>query len=100
MSKEAYLIAETFTQDDYGKQTVTQTKKKVFVELLSVRQQEFFNASTVGFKPDYQANMFAPEYTNETKIEIDNVTYDIYRTYLHGDTCELYLRRMLANEQQ
>ena len=88
------LVAENYTFDEIGNQIPIKTKKEVFSTCESVSQSEFFNAGQTGLKPDYKLVIWSFEYQNEQLVEIDNIEYSVYRTFLRDDEkIELYLTK-------
>lgn len=98
-SRTAYLVTETFTQNDCGVMEVQTQKRKVFVNVTSVTSQEWFDGGRMGLNPDLRFTMFAYDYENEKIIEYNGTQYTIYRTYLrNGDEIELYTQKRKGNE--
>lgn len=56
--------------------------RAVFAEITSAQQSEFFQASAAGMAAEGKALVWAFEYHGETILELDNVRYAIYRTYI------------------
>lgn len=77
----AYLIgANSVTYDDYGNQTVTTTRRKVYVQPASVYASEFYAAAQVGIHPSITfvlANRL--DYQDEKVIEYEGELYDVIR---------------------
>lgn len=98
-SNAAYLVAEEFTQNEYGVLERTFTKTKVFVEVNSVTGQEWFEGGRNGLNPQFRFSMFSHDYHNEKIIEFKDVQYTIYRTYQRkSDVIELYAEKRKGNE--
>lgn len=99
-SDVAYLIVETFTQNEYGVMIPSTTKHKVYVDVASANQQEWFEGGRNGLNPQYRFTMFTFDYHNEKIIEYKGVQYTIYRTYMRSvDELELYVELRKGNEQ-
>lgn len=84
------LISETAATDEVGYPTSTETPREILCSVKSVGQSEFFNASQAGITPEFSFDVAAIEYNGEKICEYRNKRYAIYRTYLRGDTMELY----------
>ena len=84
------LLTDTVVTDVYGNQNLTSTDKQVYCEVNSISSNEFFNAGEAGHKPAFRFDVFMGDYNGEQRVEYKGVTYYIYRTYLRGDTYELY----------
>lgn len=98
-SDVAYLITETYTQNDYGVMVKEEDRRKVFVKVTSVNGQEWFEGGRNGLNPQFRFTMFSHDYNDETIIEFNNKQYTVYRTYYRTvDTIELYTELRKGNE--
>ena len=98
-SRVAYLISDTYTQDELGIFQHTQTSRKVFVNVSSVTQTEWFNGGRNGLNPAYRFTMFEYDYQGESVIQYDGINYAIYRTYItDDDRIELYAELKKGND--
>lgn len=86
-------------KDIHGNAVYSETKSSVFAVKKSVRQSEFFQAATVGFKPDMLLEVFSFEYSGEEMCELNGDRYTIYRTYQipNTDRIELYLTAIVGD---
>lgn len=99
-SNVAYLVTESFEQDDYGVWQRTETDKKVYVDVTSVTSQEWFEGGRNGLNPELRFRMFTYDYSGEKIIKFNNIQYTIYRTYLRkNDEIELYCEKKKGNEK-
>lgn len=88
------LLTVERTQDTFGQWKEEVTRSTVYGQITSVSADEFFAGGQNGYKPEYRITMFAPDYNDEQRCEIDGVEYSIYRTYRgRTDTIELYVER-------
>ena len=94
-----YLVFETFSQDSYGVITPTEEKTKVYCDVTSVSQKEWFEGGRNGLNPEYKMTMFKYDYSGEQILEYNEVQYTIYRTYEKGDLIELYVQKRKGNEE-
>ena len=98
-SNIAYLVTYHYEKDEYGVLQRTSCKRKVFVDVVSVNSQEFFEGGRNGLKPVLRFTLFEFDYKGEEVIEFNNVQYSIYRTYQkHYDQIELYVEFKKGNE--
>ena len=98
-SDVAYLVNESYTQDDYGVQRPTFTKRKIYCNVTSVTGTEWFEGGRNGLNPQYRITMFNFDYLGEKIIEYNGVQYTIYRTYNRSvDEIELYVELRKGNE--
>lgn len=94
----AYLVKETYSQNEYGVYTSDLCKKKVYCDVNSVAQQEWFEGGRNGLNPRYRFRMFKYDYCGEKIIEYQGTQYSVYRTYECNDTIDLYVELKKGNE--
>ena len=94
----AYLVYQSYYQDEYGVMQNETCKRKVYCDVNSVAQQEWFEGGRNGLNPRYRFRMFKYDYKGEKIIEYNNVNYAIYRTYEYNDTIDLYVELKKGNE--
>ena len=95
----AYLLTETYTQNQYGVMERTVSKDKVFVKVASVTGTEWFEGGRNGLNPQYRFTMFAHDYNDQNILEYDGKEYTVYRTYRKTvDEIELYTELRKGNE--
>ena len=69
-------------------------RKKVFAEVSSVGQSEWFEGGRYGLNPEYRFRMFAYDYNGESLVKYNGVIYSIYRTYVdRNELIELYAEK-------
>lgn len=88
------LIATSHQQDAQGVWQVTEQRRDIFCDVMSVTRDEFFEGGRNGLNPEYRFDVFGPDYTGESICEFAGKRYAIYRTYhTRTDTLELYAQR-------
>jgi len=87
------LIAVSHEQNDIGELVEVETARTVMATLDDIGRSEFFQASAMEFAPSFVCRTAAINYGGETVLEHDGVRFAIYRTYLDGDTIELYAQK-------
>lgn len=98
-SDVAYLVSESFAQNQYGVYEKQTTKRKVFVKVSSVSSNEWFEGGRNGLNPQYRFTMFQFDYLGEKIIEFNGVNYTIYRTFNKSvDEVELYVELKKGND--
>lgn len=98
-SDVAYLLAESYTQNNFGVMERVVSKKKVFVKVASVTGQEWFEGGRNGLNPRFRFTMFAHDYEDENIIEYNGKEYTIYRIFFKTvDEVELYTEVRKGNE--
>lgn len=99
-----YLLKRQIqTVNKYGDNLVGLIERPVFAEVKSIGQKEFYEAQTVGMKPEIKfviADFY--DYQGEEKLKYTpfqaNATaqyYDIIRTYREGTTLEIVCSRSI-----
>lgn len=93
-SNVIYLISAEYETDAYGILQPTHTEHKVYCNVASVSQREFFDGGRNGLNPEYKFTMFAYDYSGEELVEFNDIVYRVYRTYrTNTDEIELYVQR-------
>lgn len=97
-SDVAYLVSESYSQNDYGVIEKTTQKRKIFCNVTSVNSQEWFEGGRNGLNPQYRFTVYSFEYLGESVVEYRGVFYSIYRTFILGvDEIELYAEKRQGN---
>lgn len=97
-SKVIYLIIEKPYQDEEGVWRSRETKRKVYANISSVSQTEWFEGGRNGLNPSLRATLFFYDYHDEEIVEVDNKRYTVYRNYFKdNDKIELYLEYKKGN---
>lgn len=88
--------AEENATNDLGEPVAVERRKKVFGLKKSVRQTEFFEAASRGFKPEVMVEVNSFEYSNEDVCELEGQRFRIYRAYplAKSERVELYLTQL------
>ena len=93
-SSVIYLVSNNKTQNELGKRGDNLTERKVFAEVSSVGQSEWFEGGRNGLNPEYRFRMFAYDYNGESLVKYNGVIYSIYRTYVdRNELIELYAEK-------
>lgn len=95
---ELTLIKEDFVFDSLGNQIPSEVRNDVFCDVKSISRNEFYNAATNGLKPSLVFIIHNFEYNDETKVEFEEDTYRVIRTYMKSiDEIELTCEKVLGN---
>ena len=95
-SNSLILISERYDSD--FNELVIENKKEVYCDVKSISRNEFYKASTGGFKPSLIFKIHSFEYDNEEKVEFDGITYNVIRTYMvNTEEIELTCEKVLGN---
>lgn len=86
------LIQETVAYNHIGVAETKEEKYKAYARMKSIGAKEYWNgAGQHDIKPEAVADVFTYDYHGEKLAEVDGERYQIYRTYIDGDTISLYL---------
>ena len=92
------LVAIVKTTDTIGDTVEVKTKRDVFANKKSVRQNEHYQAMAQGLKPELMFEIRSIEYNKETELEFDSKPYKIIRVYdKNGEITELICEGIVAN---
>lgn len=93
-SSVIYLVSNNKTQNELGIWVDNLTERKVFAEVSSVGQSEWFEGGRNGLNPEYRFRMFAYDYNGESLVRYNGNIYSIYRTYVdRNELIELYAEK-------
>ena len=96
-SNNLILISERYDSDI--NEMIVEDKKEVYCKVKSISRNEFYKASTGGFKPSLVFIIHSFEYENEEKVEFEGSTYNVIRTYmLNTEEIELTCEKVLGND--
>lgn len=84
------LISVTTTTDEVGDTVEVKTENEVFAEKKSIGQSEFYQAQTVGLKPEIKFVLSDYyDYSDEQTIIHDGKEFRVLRTYRTGNELEI-----------
>lgn len=75
------LKSVTTTVDEIGDTIQTVVWKEIFAEKKSIKQSEFYQAQSVGIKPEITFVIHPSEYENELEVKYNDKIYKVIRTY-------------------
>lgn len=76
-----YLIIQSTTTNDIGDLDYTNIERKVFANIGSIKQSEFYQAQSTGFKPEITFEIRSFEYKSEQLIKYNEKIYNVIRTF-------------------
>ena len=92
-----YLLKEINTLDEFRRSKTTYQEEKVFCNIKSIGQSEFYQAAANGLKPEIKVEIKCVSIDNVTHFKLNNVIYKVLRTYKTQDKIELTLTRVINN---
>ncbi len=93
-----YLCKEISGLDELHRPSISYTESKVFCNIKSITQSEFYQAQTVGLKPELKVEV--KKYNDEDHFRYNGKLYKILRTYVKNDITELVLTSMVVENEQ
>lgn len=88
------LIRQETTVDEYGDPVITETRREIFAEQMSIGQKEFYQAHAVGLQPEIKFKLADYlDYENEPCVEHTGQRYRVLRTYRTGQELEIVCYR-------
>lgn len=68
----------------------TRSRREIFAKILSVGQQEFYQAQATGLKPEIKFEIADYlDYQNEKELIHEDIKYQVLRTYRKGKNLEI-----------
>ena len=86
-----YLMKETETLDELHRPRVSYEETLVYCNIKSIGQSEFYQASSVGYKPELKIECKLVDLTDVTHFKYNDRVYKILRTYRKEDITEITL---------
>lgn len=96
MTDVVTLVKQTITTDRFGNEIATESTRKLYCEVDSISQSEFYSAANTELNPEYRFSVFFGDYQGEEICTYKGNRYSIYRTYRTGDYMELYAERKIG----
>lgn len=94
-----YLAREVHTVNELHRPKITYNFEKVFCNVKSIGQSEFYQAQTAGFKPEIKIEIKLVDLEGVTHFRVNNVLYKILRMYKIMDKIELTLTSMVIKNE-
>lgn len=89
-----YLVSNSQTQNEYGVFVDNYTERKVYCEVSSISQSEWFEGGRNGLNPQYRFRLFRYDYNGEEVVKYDGEYYSVYRTYIdRNEVIDLYCEK-------
>jgi SPP1 family predicted phage head-tail adaptor len=79
------LVSETETVNNMGDSLSVEVKRQIFANKKSIRQSEFYQAAANGLKPELMFEIRYLDYQEEQKIEYNNKSYNVIRSFTKND---------------
>lgn len=95
----AILMTEVQILDEMHRPRVSYTEQKVFCNVKSIGQSEFYQAETAGMKPELKMEVKLVNLENVSHVKHKNKLYKVIRTYQKQDITELTLSSMVLDNE-
>lgn len=95
---EVILLKETINPDapltETGEPNVIKNSQTVCAQRMSITQSEYYSSREKGLEPEMCLKVYCFEYNQERFCVVNDVKYEIYRTYQKtgSEFIELYLK--------
>lgn len=101
MNEVITLIQQTHGVDAYGDPIITETARDVFARLGSIGQQEFYQAHSVGLKPEIKFVLTDYlDYEGESLVLYEGQRYRVLRTFRKGQELEITVYREVNPDER
>ena len=95
-----FLLKEVNTVDALHRPKITYQDKKVYCNIKSIGQSEFYQAQVTGLKPEIKAEIKCISWEDSyTHFRFNNKIYKILRTYKKEDVIELTLTSLVVSNE-
>ena len=95
----AFLMKEVQELDTMHRPKVSYTEQKVFCNVKSIGQSEFYQAETAGMKPELKMECKLIDLDGVSHVKYHNKLYKVLRTYQKQDLIEITLTSMVVNNE-
>lgn len=92
-----FLIGESIDYDDLGNPIATKDERKVYANRFHVGQNEFYNASQQGLKPEKEFEIYTFEYSGESELKHQGKTYEIIRVAEKGEKTRIVCQKVAGS---
>lgn len=96
----AYLMKETMTLDELHRPKPSYKETKVFCNIKSIGQSEFYQGQTAGLRPELKMEVKLIDLTDVTHIKYNGKIFKVLRTYSKQDIVEITLTSMVVENEQ
>lgn len=89
MWKELIKLGNLVETIEHGEPIQSYQWREVFSNKKSVRQSEFYQAGTIGLRPELIFEVHSFEFDNDEKVKYNDKEYTIIRVFDKGEITEL-----------
>lgn len=95
-----YILTERNTISELHRPKIVYDEKKVYCNIKSIGQSEFYQAQVAGLKPEIKVEVKLQDVVeNATHFKYKDKIYKILRTYKLQDKTEITLTSMVVNNE-
>lgn len=94
-----FLCKEKITLDKHKRPKVKYDEEKIFCNVKSVGMNEFYQATTAGFKPEVKIEAKLIDINGATHFKYNDKLYKILRINKKEDITEIVLTSMVINNE-
>ena len=83
-------MVDTGEKDEFGDKILSEEKSESFAEMKSIGMKEFYQAQTIGMKPEIVFEIADYEdYKGQQLVDYEDTRYKVLRTYRKGNCLEI-----------
>jgi SPP1 family predicted phage head-tail adaptor len=98
MWKELIKLGNLVETIEHGEPIQSYQWREVFANKKSVRQSEFYQAGTIGLRPELIFEVHSFEFDNDEKVKYNDKEYTIIRVFDKGEITELIVSSHVGSE--
>ena len=98
MWKELIKLGNLVETIEHGEPIQSYQWREVFANKKSVRQSEFYQAGTIGLRPELIFEVHSFEFENDEKVKYNDKEYTIIRVFDKGEITELIVSSHVGSE--
>lgn len=95
-----YLLKEESITDKLHRPKISYKESKVFCNIKSITQSEFYQAQVAGLKPEIKIEVKGCNLADVTHFKLNNKIYKILRLYSKADITEIILTSTLVENDK
>lgn len=95
-----YLLKEESITDKLHRPKISYTESKVFCNIKSITQSEFYQAQVAGLKPEIKIEVKCCDLVGVTHFKLNNKIYKVLRLYPKEDITEIVLTSMVVENEK
>lgn len=95
-----YLLKEESITDKLHRPKISYTESKVFCNIKSITQSEFYQAQVAGLKPEIKIEVKCCDLAGVTHFKLNDKIYKVLRLYPKEDITEIILTSTVIENEK